>query len=237
MNIQNFTMKFEIEESVVSLGAEERFFHICSFDLAEAGQRKMEQAAFAVRRHLQEKMEIQATVRYWNGPALTGEKLQLGDVSLICGAFGQIPADAIKGAFAYLLTIGETDIEAEGNIMTELYHDIWGTAYVESAMEVLQRECLSPLVEKEGTHLSENFGPGYYGMAMDEGLKIFGLLDGESVGVSQKITGLLMPEKSCLALILVYDRDDIKMPRACEKCLGTKGSCKFCEKRNVKELE
>ena len=143
MNIQNLEMKFEIEEKAIADDAEARFFWICAFNLAEAGQRKMEAAAFRVREHLQAQMRMQAAVSFWNRPVLTGDALLLGDAVLRCGAFGRIPADAIKGAFVYLLTIGETDIEAEGNIMTELYHDIWGTVYTEAALRLLCEERLA----------------------------------------------------------------------------------------------
>lgn len=230
-------MKFQILLPVATPGAEERFFQICSFNLAEAGQRNMEKAAFAVQEHLLNQMHIRAAVRFWDQPVIDGDKLQLDDAILSCGALGQIPKDAIKGVFVYLLTIGETDIEAEDNIMTELYHDIWGTAYVESAMEVLRRDCLQPLIEGRECYLSESFGPGYFGMAMEEGKKLFDLLREVSIGVTQKSSGLLTPEKSCLGLMFLYDRADVAMPQACEKCLGTRGGCMFCEKRSVKELE
>ena len=234
MNIQNLPMKFYIEENIVRDGAEERFFRICSFNLAEAGQRKMEKAAFRVRSHLQTQMDIRAIARFWEDPVLQGDRLQLGDVRLCCGAFSQIPLDAVKGVFAYLLTIGETDIEAEAGIMTEIYHDIWGTAYVESALEILRRDCLESQLDAD-LYLSESFGPGYYGMAMEESRKIFSLLGEETVGVIQKTSGLLLPEKSCMGLLLVYNRPGIQMPRACEHCLGVGGGCQFCEKRHTKE--
>ena len=229
--MKNLTTILQIKETNVSVDAEERFFKICAFNLADAGQRKMEAAAYRVREHLQAQMNIQAAVRFWESPVLDDDRLLLGDVSLQCAAFRQIPADAIKGAFVYLLTIGETDIEAEGSIMTELYHDIWGTAYVESALQVLRKEYLMTLL-KAGQHLSETFGPGYYGMAMEEGRKLYSLIDGDAIGVEQKTSGLLLPEKSCMGLVLVYDRNDIKMPRACEKCLGVSGGCPFCDKRS-----
>lgn len=235
MNIQNLGMKFHIVLPVATPGAEERFFRMCGFDLGAVGHRKMEQAAYKVRNHLLSQMKIRAFVQGWDHPQVEGADLHLGDTVITCDAFSQIPKEAIKGAFAYLLTIGETDIEAEDYIMTEIYHDIWGTAYIDSAMEVLRRDCLMPMIEEEGFFLSENFGPGYFGMAMEEGSKIFDLLDGAAIGVSRKASGLLIPEKSILGLILVYDREDIKMSRSCEKCLGNKGGCNFCEKRIVKE--
>lgn len=236
MNIQNLSMKFEIKENILQEDAEERFFRICSFNLAEAGQRQMEKAAFRIRGHLREQMDIRAVARFWENPVLQGDMLQLNDVTLRCGAFAQIPRDVVKGAFVYLLTIGETDIEAEDYIMTEIYHDIWGTSYVESALEVLRRDCLESQLE-EDLYLSESFGPGYYGMPVEEGKMLFSLLGEETAGVIQKASGLLLPEKSCIGLMLVYDRPGIRMPQTCEKCLGSRGGCQFCEKRHVKELE
>lgn len=236
MNIQNLSMKFEIKENILQEDAEDRFFRICSFNLAEAGQRQMEKAAFRIRGHLREQMDIRAVARFWENPVLQGDMLQLNDVTLRCGAFAQIPRDVVKGAFVYLLTIGETDIEAEDYIMTEIYHDIWGTSYVESALEVLRRDCLEAQLGAD-LYLSESFGPGYYGMAMEESRILFSLLGEETAGVIQKASGLLLPEKSCIGLMLVYDRPGIRMPQACEKCLGSRGGCQFCEKRHVKELE
>jgi hypothetical protein len=234
MNIQNLVTKFQIEEKAVRAGAEERFFRICSFNLAEAGQRQMEKAAFRIRTHLQTQMDIRAVARFWEQPELCGDTLQLDDVTLRCGVFEQIPRETIKGAFVYLLTIGETDIEAEDYIMTEIYHDIWGTSYVESALEVLCRDCLESQLEAD-LYLSESLGPGYYGMAMDEGKKLFALLGDETAGITQKASGLLLPEKSCMGLLLVYDRPGIKLPLACENCLGVHGGCQFCEKSRTRK--
>ena len=236
MNIQNLTMNFKIEESAAADRAEEQFFQICGFHLSDPLQRKLERQAHVVREHLRTQMDIRAAVRFFESPVLLGDALQLDDATLYCSAFEQIPADAVKGAFVYLLTIGETNIEEETDILTELYHDIWGTTYVGAALEVLRRDLLNGLLDS-GLHLSESFGPGYYGMELEEGRKLYGLMDKSLIGVLQKTSGLLVPEKSCLGLMLVYDRGDIKMPGACEKCLGARGGCQFCDKRYVKELE
>ena len=228
-------MKFKIEESAVETIAETRFFQMCSFDLGDAGQRKMEDLAFSVREHLRQQMEMQVAVRFFDEVSLQKDELQLGDESLRCSAFSHVPPEAVKGAFVYLLTIGETDTEGEEGIMAELYHDIWGTAYVESALGILRKDLLPSLLDGCEGYLSESFGPGYYGMAMEEGTKLFSLLDGASVGVMQKKSGLLHPEKSCLGVILIYDRDGIRIGAGCAKCLGNRGGCRFCEKGLIKE--
>jgi hypothetical protein len=107
---------------------------------------------------------------------------------------------------------------------------------VESALEVLCRDCLESQLEAD-LYLSESFGPGYFGMPLEEGKTLFSLLGDETAGVSQKASGLLLPEKSCMGLLLVYNRPGIKVSAACEKCLGSRGGCQFCEKRMTKEIE
>ena len=98
-------------------------------------------------------------------------------------------------------------------------------------MTEIIREDLSAQFPDRTLYLSDEFGPGYFGMPVSESKKFFKILDAESIGVWVKESGLMIPQKSCTGFYLVYNRPDIKPEPECMRCRGNAAGCRFCAVR------
>ena len=130
-----------------------------------------------------------------------------------------------------MLTAGECYFSSEENIMDFLYADIWGTNYVEAGIQLLTEKIEADMKERlpqQQTYLSEEFGPGYFGMPVIESRKFFNILDGDLIHVRVKESGLMIPQKTCTGLYLVFNRPDIKAEPECLRCRGNASGCQFC---------
>jgi hypothetical protein len=104
------------------------------------------------------------------------------------------------------------------------YADLWENAYVEAALCAL-RPVLAARVDGV---LSDSFGPGYYGMEVEEMKNLARVLDFGKIGAEVLETGTIKPSKSCAGIFFAV-RDATRMPAdACRDCIGDKAGCAFC---------
>ena len=146
----------------------------------------------------------------------------------------QIPEECVEGIYFYMLTAGECYFSSEENIMDFLYADIWGTNYVDAGIELMTdklKEDMEKRFEGRQVYLSEEFGPGYFGMPVIESKKFFRVLDADAIGVWVKDSGLMIPQKTCAGLYLVLNRPGIKAEPECMRCHGNASGCQFCAVR------
>ena len=100
--------------------------------------------------------------------------------------------------------------------------DLWGTAFLEAA----RRRVIGILDKK--SKISNEFGPGFYGMDLMEMHKLALLSDASQIGLDIRKSGALFPVKSC-AVILFEVTEDYKQPDiACRECLGSLKNCSLC---------
>ena len=132
---------------------------------------------------------------YYGPEVCFNGKITIEDVELTCNYFEQIPAECVEGVYFYMLTAGECYFSSEENIMDFLYADIWGTNYVDAGIEVMTEEYIkADMAERFGekeVYLSEEFGPGYFGMPVIETKKFFKIMDGGLINVKVKDLSLI----------------------------------------------
>ena len=160
--------------------------------------------------------------RYDGGEAvLSGRTLRVGGVDLECPAFEKLDPRSIKGVFIFLITIGRR--AARESSPTDQYAaDLVETAFVDALRIQVQK------LMGEDTRLSEEFGPGLYGMDMGMMHRLQQLADASLVGIEIKESGMLVPAKSC-GLIRFAVSEGYKSPGpACAYCRGASGGCSLC---------
>ena len=223
----------EIEKKNVYSGTLERFVKTCGFDLStnKKHQRMMTMADRVLENGVAG-IEIKAVVSYYGPEIFHGDKLVVEGQEIICNYFSQLPDEAIEGAYFYCLTAGECLFPSEEQIMDFLYADIWGTCYVDAGISELRRSFMEEDLKKRfpdrKVYLSEEFGPGYFGMPVIESKKFMNILDSSLINVYVKDSGLMIPQKTCTGLYLVLNRNDIKADIACMQCRGNSAGCQFC---------
>lgn len=224
--------KICIEERKAYPLAEKRFVQTCGFNLETEKHQRMMKMGAEVRDKGVAGIDIQALVSFYGPEVCRDGMIAIGDVELTCNYFKQIPAECVEGVYFYMLTAGECYFSSEENIMDFLYADIWGTNYVDAGIEVLTEEYIkADMAERfqgKELYLSEEFGPGYFGMPVIETKKFFQILDGSLINVKVKDSGLMIPQKTCAGLYIVLNRSDIKAEPECMRCHGNAAGCNFC---------
>ena len=120
-------------------------------------------------------IDIKAVVSYWDGSCIQGGKLIKNGVSLTCTALSQIPEGVVRRIYAFVVTAGECAYNDSDPIMTQLFADTWGTAYVDIARVVMTkafRKDMEQAFPDDKLYLSTYIGPGFYGMPMEENISL-----------------------------------------------------------------
>jgi hypothetical protein len=222
-----------ITEERAHAGAEKRFLNTCGIvpGGSKKHQRMLEQGLKARESGI-DGIDIRSLVRFVGPEAFRDGKIYVDDAVLDCNYFTRIPPEYVEGMYIYMMTVGECLFESEDKIMEFLFADIWGNSYVDSGIEALREDYVIPDMKKrfpgKNVFLSEEFGPGYYGMFVGRTMEFEKILDCASIGVKVKDSGMMIPQKSCAGLFFVLNHELEKEP-ACMRCMGNSKGCDFCE--------
>ncbi len=154
--------------------------------------------------------------------AVYGDGININEAFIPC-----LPLKNAKGSvYAYALTAGECP--SGGGTLSDALTDMWYTAFVDAGVRLLREKILA---DNSGKHVSRPFGPGFYGIGINEVETIFNAVNGREADIEIK-NHLLYPVKSSIGFFIVSD-DKINMPpRDCESCAG--GACEYCRNNTVK---
>ena len=222
-----------ISEQRAHEGAEKRFLNTCGImpGGSKKHQRMLEQG-LQVRESGIGGIDIRSLVSYYGPEVIRDGKVCPEDAVLECNYFSHIPREYVEGIYVYMLTVGECLFESEDKIMEFLFADIWSNSYVDAGIEALKEDFIIPDMKRrfpgKDFILSEEFGPGYYGMFVGKTKEFAKILDAESIGITVKESGLMLPQKSCAGLLFVLNHELEKEP-ACMRCVGNSKGCDFCE--------
>ena len=222
-----------ISEERARPGAERRFINTCGITPGGSKKhQKMLEQGLKARDSGVDGIDIKAAVRFVGPETCDNGRITIGDAVLHCNYFARVPKEYLEGVYVYMMTVGECLFESEDKIMEFLFADIWGNSYVDAGIEALKEDYIIPDMKKrfEGkeVQLSEELGPGYFGMFVGQTKQFEKILDCEAIGVQVKDSGMMIPQKSCAGLFLVLYLELEKEP-ACMRCVGNPKGCEFCE--------
>lgn len=211
--------------------AKKIFIKTCGFDLSRELDQRMMKTGMKVWKKQFHGKKICAIIESFGHAAFNNKSVDLGTGAFTCNIFDEIPDEAVVDVYAFALTAGDHSVSAE-NMMDYVYADIWGTSYVEAASEIVGEMLAADI--PHGCILSQEFGPGYFGIPVENSVKIVEALGGRRVGITVNEAGLLVPQKSCASVYLVFKDFKLKMEKECINCNGNKNSCQFCNVKKVK---
>ena len=192
---------------------------------------RMRKEAYQIRERIRERVRVSAVYSYYENVEFSGEAARISGAEFRCNAFAQIAPEQVHGAFVHLVTAGEYYLDGEP-IMNQLFADLWGSAFTEAGRRIL----LSRL-EGEGT-LSEEFGPGFYGMESIQMKEVGKILDTGLIGVEVRESGILVPIKSCGGISFRVGDGYLRLSTECADCRGNRSGCNQCSVRiNQKQTD
>lgn len=215
------TKRFFPDKEKCSDLAEKTFLSMAGLEKAGRKYERMREDAMDIAGEVKECADIKAIYRYFDRVELKGRKAYIGSESFTCPAFEQIDAHYVKGAYVYAVSAGVFDLTGR-SLMDRLYADIWGSAFADAA-RLLLWENLS-----QNSVLSDSFGPGFYGMKMNEIRKIDVLIGLGNAGIGLNDNNVMIPLKSCAGIIFSVNNEYRQLKEECVQCKGNYKSCRMC---------
>lgn len=215
--------------------AEEYFLSTARFDLNNEKHMRMWSRALEIYEELRNKADLKAVYRYLVPERKEGKVFYFQGVPICCNAFEMLSLENVKGAYFYLLTAGKVYTDSE-QLVDQLYGDVWGTSLVDALRTKVGEHISSAESSKEDAGvLSEPFGPGYYGMPLEQTAELFQIIDASLVDVYLSSGGMMVPQKSVTGLYLSVKDSTQLPPLSCESCIGGTSGCAFCNRSGVRE--
>jgi hypothetical protein len=215
--------------------AESYFLSTARFDRNSEKHMRMWSRALEIYEELRKKAELKAVFRYLVPEKMEGKDSYFQGVPITCNAFERLSPENVKGAYFYLLTAGDVHTDSE-QVVDQLYSDIWGTSLVDAMRKKVGEHILSvESAKEEAGVLSEPFGPGYYGMALEQTAELFRIIDASLVNVSLSPGGMMLPQKSVTGLYLSVKDGNQLPPLSCESCIGGAAGCAFCNRSGMQK--
>ncbi|HVI41827.1 MAG TPA: hypothetical protein VM577_14335 [Anaerovoracaceae bacterium] len=234
--MKNQVIHLNIDEA--DLFASDYFINICGFHREGEKYKRLLAHGMQIKGRIIDKIDLQAVVSSFDRDIISGNTAQIGEVAFVCNAFQQINRDSIQKVYLYIFTSGDFELNDDDSIIDQLYADIWGTAYTDAGLEVLKNYLMDDFNKnnsKSEATVMDPFGPGFYGMDVDQVGKFFEVLDGGKIGVKARTNSLMVPLKSCAGFFVVVD-DGTALPAAdCKSCHADHKGCEYCQaviKRN-----
>lgn len=201
-----------------------------SSGLSSGGKKKdrIKKNAAEVRKLIEDRISPKAVYSYFPKVKLSGKEAAIGGHVFTCHAFEQLDSTKITGAYVYAITAGDFTLDDQP-IMEQLLADIWGTAFTDAAREQLEE------ILGADQFLSSGFGPGFYGMDVNQMGEIAELVETEKIGVQVRSSSILVPLKSCAGIFFSAKEELEPISSECEDCRGTITSCSLCNIRRAQK--
>lgn len=135
--------------------------------------------------------------------------------------FRTIDAENIKALVFYIITVEE--LLSEMTDAEKVLSDFNSTRILQDGEDML-REKIKKITD---LHISGAMGPGYFGMNLEEGRKIYEIACGKSLGVTINASGVFEPATTNAGFFFLSEKP-VVLERACRTCMGNKGGCSMC---------
>lgn len=156
-------------------------------------------------------------------------RLVFSDVSLTCDVLEKYAKCELKSAMVYLITCSPESYE--DNKAGELNFYFIQNACMDLVRNILTQNfrklTRDQIGESETVWFSRGFGPGYFGMPIEEGKKMLELVHGEQIGVCYK-GDMMEPLKSTIGAMVSYQAEQPIKVSPCEYCMADNKNCIFC---------
>ncbi len=222
--MKNKIMTYPKEEAFAA--AKDFFISASHFDMEKPRHQKMMDKALSVYENEKPECELKVLCTGFGPEVYCDNKIEIDGVTISCNGFSRIDAAHVKAVYICVITAGEWIPKADTSTKSQVYMDMWGTAFVDSAKTLFEKDLQAML--GAGEYLSDPFGPGYYGMPHSDIKKFAEIIPMDQVGVELRESGIMIPLKTMAAIYLVTDDPQVLPPTACSECFGRLEGCHMC---------
>lgn len=160
---------------------------------------------------------------------MNGNHFYFGEAMVSCDVLKEFSGCKVKSALIYLITCHPEHFRRY-EIGEMNYHFIQN-ACIDLVREVILKNCRLYTNQeedaKESVWTTKAFGPGYYGMSIEEGRTLHKLLDGGRIGVSYQ-GSMMTPLKSSIGFAFSYQAKEPIKVNACDYCKAAVKECNYC---------
>lgn len=207
--------------------AEKNFRDMCGYNRRKPVPQKIIERSLRSLEDVYHQLEIKALISEYEKNCADGIHMLLDGKLFTCYALAQIPTEEIERIYIYLLTVGELNF-SEASILNQVYYDMWQNAYMDAGHEIL-RQYLQGLSCNTDRYVSDNFGPGHYGMDISQLEQFFAILDGEKICLKLLDSGFMSPTKSYAGFFLVTNSKQNFVGNDCANCSSSRKTCIYCK--------
>lgn len=227
--MKNKVISINIEE--VFKKAWEYFKERSKIDIEET-ENSLVKESIDLYEKLTELIEIKVILSRYYKIHVLEQSFMFDDVTIGCEVLESIEKSHIRGVYLYMLTLGEYQCDYEG-LMEQFIVDIWETALIDASREYIRDYIRNLLIRNdEGEkYVSDSFGPGYYGIGMEEVNSFFKVLDASKIGVTLNSNGIMKPMNSIVGLYLESDKNIVLPSNSCKTCIGGSVGCSLCSRK------
>lgn len=152
---------------------------------------------------------------------------QFGSQKIPCQVLAKIDRSQVETGYLYTFHAPEWKVAETDALLKQYYFEIFQIACLDVIRDWLQEGIGRKHSALEEKYCSPAFGPGFYGMELEEAETLLSLMNAEKAGVSYE-NGAMHPAMSVAGIYLVSKEDVLPVCRDCEHCIGQKGGCEFC---------
>lgn len=241
--MKNQIITIPLEELFVR--SEAYFFKMCGFDRDLEGNRERIEEAVSIRNRYKNQFRFHCILSSYPSSVVCGNEIHVEDQQISCKVLNRIPEENILNVYFYGICFediakGSPDKKDSFDLLDEFYLDTWMIAMLDGARDWIReflkrREQNMPVQEsmefcakEQKVFLTEAFGPGFYGIGLEEVPAFLKLVDGEQIGLNWK-RGTMVPAKSNVGMYLALSKEKSLPSRDCASCLSSGQTCEFCK--------
>lgn len=224
--MKNQIINIPIEE--LFLRSEPYFLKMCGFGREEENRDRIREAE-SIWEQYKDQFQFHCIVSSYSSEIFCGDTIHAENEEIICKVFQKIPKSDLFNVYFYGMCL--EDVKTDGlDLLEEFYLDTWMTSFLDGGRDWLrdmftQRERFAGNQE---VFLTDAFGPGFYGIGIEEVPNFLRILNGEKIGLFWQ-RGMMTPAKSNVGLYLALSGESSLPSKDCANCLSSQTRCEFCK--------
>lgn len=147
--------------------------------------------------------------------------------TISCQVLQRIDKDQVENGYVYVFHAPCIPTEESRSLLEQYYMELFQIACLDVVREWLQGYLERKHSVQTKRYCSPSFGPGFYGIGMEETPMLLHFLEDADPPVKWE-NGAMKPAMSSIGIYLISKTDVLTQCRDCISCIGNKEGCQYC---------